>query len=96
MSDRCPTCGSSNVSDFYVCPWCKGEGVLPGKNWVAQGYVEPNCYHCNGQKRALLPCDDEWHFLDVEAEGGESRMDDGPTPVESASASTTPKEDEAA
>lgn len=36
------------VGDFDApCPHCQGKGKIPGsRNWVSQGYVEADCFHC--------------------------------------------------
>lgn len=41
------------IGDFDApCPHCQGKGKIPGsRNWVAQAYVEADCFHCGGTGR---------------------------------------------
>jgi DnaJ-class molecular chaperone len=48
------------VTGSNVCPACQGEGTLSGRNWVVQGYVDPNCWHCNGQGVVVPPTQPQW------------------------------------
>jgi protein gp37 len=46
-----PLLGPVDLSPWLTlprCGFCRGSGLLPGKNFVAQGSVTPTCWHCGG------------------------------------------------
>lgn len=73
-----PQCDACDLDEHPLdfCFPCHGSGVLPGWNFVAQGSVNPNCWHCNGQgrtSRSELPA---WSARVI------GRVSGSPTPTE--------------